>query len=429
MRKLLLLSLIVLVSLTSIKSLGGLEDTLRLLNRENLQKIAIKCEEYDRKKLGKEGLIGGLHDYINSLNEQDIMKIIFDYTKVYPELNSLDKLKEIAEIEDEPEPTDYDSYLKSLSREELVNLALKTELYSRKGKQILGGLHDYIEKLDDSDIITIIKNINKSVQGEDLSTIEKAKEIVKEDEITMEKLKENLTQKSKDELVHIALVLDAYDNERSLVHKLGGLHDYAHLLSESELVDAIMTLASKRKEVLKENFIKDLLKNKSDSRLVGASYGGLEDYLWRMSESEIRQMAIAAESYDRKKRGVVVLGGLEDYADSLSKEELYGIITKYVKSYPELRTPGVLEELSNLPQGGYSNLLGSYDIEKLRSICLSIEKYDRTKRQAFLIGGLHDYIMKLTTEDLVNYIRKMSLKYPELRNKEKLEEILANYKN
>ena len=83
----------------------------RFQNRDNLIKMAIACEKFDLKKRNVEQTLGGLHDYIWRLEDPDIIKIIFDYAAQYSELNSLAKLKELAEIVEPKEAVNVNDYL------------------------------------------------------------------------------------------------------------------------------------------------------------------------------------------------------------------------------------------------------------------------------------------------------------------------------
>lgn len=115
-------------------ALGGLEDVLRFQNRDNLIKMAIACEKFDLKKRNVEQTLGGLHDYIWRLEDPDIIKIIFDYAAQYSELNSLAKLKELAEIVEPKEAVNVNDYLNNLPRIYLIETALACESFIRNKK-------------------------------------------------------------------------------------------------------------------------------------------------------------------------------------------------------------------------------------------------------------------------------------------------------
>lgn len=400
--------------------LGGLEDTLRLLKRSDLEKVAEYCESYDRKQRKLDHIMGGIHDYIEALNNIDLMKIIFGYAKVYTELNDIAFLKKEANVKDDQDYAELDLWLGTLPRKDLIEIALKAEDFSKQGKKTLGGLHDFIFTLDDQDISNIILNFTKN--HAELNNKDKLKSFLATTKLTTDQLKTKLKAYEQKSLLHLAYILDSYNQERSMVKRLGGLHDYAHTLNKEQLEKACLTLISRWEELQKEGFLDELLTN-SGSRLGGARFGGIEDYLFRMDIQDLKKLALASEDYDRKKRDIVLLGGLHDYIDSLDASDIVNLISDYIKQYPELRNPGTLEELAKIPKGGFAFLVNQLSAEDLKNTCLALEKYDRKARGIHLLGGLHDYIDTLTTEDLTSYIRKMVDVYPLFRDAEELKKL------
>lgn len=410
--------------------IGGLEDVLRLQNRESLIKMAIACEKYDLKKRSIGESLGGLHDYIWRLQDPDIIKIVFDYAAQYSELNSLTKLKELAQIVEPPQPTTVDVYLTNLPRMNLIETALACESFIREKKQskLLGGLHDYIDSLDNKEIVKIV---NSFITENPELTMDKLKELTKKKVLSQDEFEAYLDGLVKDEkdltnLVQAALSVDSYDLEHSMYKRMGGLHDFAHLLTKKQLVDATVAIAKRWPELYEEGKLSQIM-GRQKVRLQGATFGGIEDYLFKMNLEDLKNMALAGESYDRTQRKVILLGGLHDYIDSLSKDQVYEIIMNYVRQYPELRRSGFLESLAGIPDKGFESLLQNYDLPKLKKTALSLEAYDRDVRKIRLMGGLHDYIDTLTAENLIEYIRRKGEAYPEIRNEEKLNSIVSKY--
>lgn len=410
--------------------IGGLEDVLRLQSRKNLMDMAYACEKYDLEKRNIGPLLGGLVDYLWRLQDPDIIKIIFDYAAQYPELNNLSKLKELAKIGEPVEATTTDDYLTNLPRINLIETALSCETYIREKKKIvlLGGLHDYVDTLENKEIITIIKSFIKENPELDLTKLKSftIKKVLTQQEL--EAYLNGLVKNPKDLtlLVQAALSVDSYDLEHSMYKRLGGLHDYAHLLTQKQLVDATVAIAKRWPELYTEGKLSEIM-SRQKVRLQGATFGGVEDYLFKMSLEDLKKIALAGESYDRTQRKVILLGGLHDYIDSLSKDQVYEIIMNYVRQYPELRRSGFLESLAGIPNKGFESFLASYNIGQLQKTALALESYDRDVRQIRLMGGLHDYIDTLTEENLIEYIRRKGDAYPEIRNEERLRAIVDKY--
>ena len=415
---------------SNVPVIGGLEDVLRYQTRENLIKIAEACEKFDLKKRNIGDNLGGLNDYIWRLQDPDIIQIIFDYAAQYSELNDLTKLKELAEIKEPAQPTSVGDYLNSLARINLIETALACEAYIKDKQKVLtlGGLHDYVDSLDNSQIVTII---NSFIKENSELTIDKLKELTKKKTLSQEQFEAFLNGLVTDptdltKLVQAALSVDSYDLEHSMYKRMGGLHDFAHLLTQKQLVDATVAIAKRWTELFEEGKLTQIMGRQKVS-LQGATFGGIEDYLFKMNLEDLKDIALAGESYDRTQRKVILLGGLDDYIDSLSKDQVYEIIINYVRQYPELRKPGYLETLAGIPNKGFESLLQNYDITKLKKTALALEAYDRDVRKIRLMGGLHDYIETLTVENLIEYIRRKGEAYPEIRNEEKLNTIVSKY--
>lgn len=411
---------------------GGLEDVLRFENRGNLMEIAYACERYDLDKRGDQHIHGSLEDILYKLQDSEIIEIILDYASQYSELNDLAKLKEIAKIKEEPKPTNMQEYLVSLPRIHLIEVALSCESFIRKkkGVKLLGGLHDYIDSLENKEIITIIKSFVSENPELDITKLEG---FIKKNELSKEQLEAYLNGLVKDpkdltQLVQTALSVDSYDIEHSKYKRLGGLHDYAHTLTQKQLVDAIIAITGRWPELKQEGKLAQI-SDRQKSRLQGATFGGVEDYLFKLNLEDLKSIALAGESYDRTQRKVILLGGLHDYIDSLSKDQVYEIIMNYVRQYPELRKPGYLESLAGIPDKGFESFLKNYDINKLKKTALALESYDRDIRKIRLMGGLHDYIDTLTVENLIEYIRRKGEAYPEIRDEAKLTKIVDKYPN
>jgi len=158
---------------------GGLHDYLQAMDKEKLIEISYAIENYLRD--GKQ-LIGGIHDFINSYDEHKLRQHILEQIKEHSELNNIEKIENLLGQKDENKlaeqgfdlTNDVEKHLYTLNHEELSQLAMKLETYHKKEsnqEHFLGGIHDYIFKLDDEEIRDYIRKEIK--EHEDLNNVDK----------------------------------------------------------------------------------------------------------------------------------------------------------------------------------------------------------------------------------------------------------------
>lgn len=393
--------------------------------RENLTKIALACEKFIRDKQ-KLQLLGGLHDYIDSLDDQKIRSIILDFTIKDSELANINKLEEISKIEKEVKPDTFgEAYLNTFNREKIEAMALECEKYSRKKKgqeNLLGGLHDYIRLITKDRIVQII--IKYAEEFPELKEKNKLEEMISSKELTIDQLKERLYKLPETKLAHMAVAADEYDRRNSQFKRLGGLKDYIWTLDKPDIINAILRLSQKWVELRKEGKLENLEKEGENNVHI---IGGFADYIFDLDDYDLKKSALACEKYDRDQRNIILLGGLHDYIDRLSTNEIIKLINEYLTKYPKLQVPGFLENLSGIYKGGYNNYLNEQDEKTLRKYCIAIEHYDAEKRGSTIFGGISDYVNQLKKEDLIKYIKNKSEYYPYLRGIGKLEKIAQKY--
>jgi hypothetical protein len=233
---------------------------LNTLNQDTLISYALAAEAYDRKQTNT-FLLGGLHDYIYSLPKQKVVDILEDFTKKYPELNKkqLDQL--IENVERGSTKVTLKDYLLELDTQTLISYALAAEAYDRTETNtfLLGGLHDYINNLNKSDIVNIL-----------LDYANKYPELTKskfEQLISQRRSVSNLRKTEKNERLEyeLSLVTDRKELEayalgmakfdikqRGIVDDtLEGIEDYIALSSDKNLRNYIMRIGETHKISLK----------------------------------------------------------------------------------------------------------------------------------------------------------------------------------
>lgn len=299
----------------------GLHDFINSGDRETLIKWALTAEAHTHRTLEKKP-IGGLHDYITSLSSEEIGKYITIAAKRMPDLNSKEKMDQLA--------VQYgitDDAVKELAKQHLV--------------------------MKDAEHIYYGENTGNDQWHADLHS---------------ESIQECLVNGDRKTLVKWALVAEAVLNAHEPNGKiLGGLHDYIESLSNEQLAKYISVASRSHPELNnKENMEKlaetyeishehhsdenkneELKKNENENKSFNTRLDSLFGELMEEDRKNLIGWAFAAEKYDREKHGFHQLeGGLEDYAWKLDKDKLVDYITDKARTYPELRDKNYLEFLS-----------------------------------------------------------------------------------
>jgi len=188
------------------------------------------------------------------------------------------------------------------------------------------------------------------------------------------------------------------------------------------------------------------------------------DYIWfhlnqikqslkEKSLEELKTTALKMEEYERKKTGPL-MGGLHDYIDTLTKEDLTDYILKKVFNNQELLEIETFNTVSKETSTESNNVmllaekaeepkkfdadyiwfhltqikqvLKEKSIEELKTIALNVEEFER-KKTGPLMGGLHDYINTLTKEDLTDYIVKGCFNNKELLDMEVFNTVASGH--
>lgn len=167
----------------------GLHDHIYRQHRNTLIKWALTCELFDRKAKNRDLIIGGLNDYIDAYTDKQIADYILNIVDIYPELNSKEKLEDLAveyeikyydknnadpnnednrniiegSVKNEEEEGGLVDFIWRLPRETLYKYALSVERYDHEmqGMIIKGGIIDIIDDLNTNEICNFIQSIVK----------------------------------------------------------------------------------------------------------------------------------------------------------------------------------------------------------------------------------------------------------------------------
>jgi len=248
-------------------------------------------------------------------------------------------------------------------------------------------------------------------------------------------------------LINWALAAEAYVREQRNLHLMGGLDDYIHSLTNQEIAQKILDFADQYKELDSETMLQSLV-IKYGTNLIKANapslflapVGGLHDYIFRESRETLINWALAAETYVREKTNKHLMGGLDDYIDSLTNQEIAQKVLEYAAKYQELNSADKLNAfvaqygISHEPRtasflnfGGLHDFIFREDRPTLINWALAAEKYVRTKENLHLMGGLEDYIRSVSNQEIAQKILDWAAQYPELDSSAKLESLVTEY--
>jgi len=177
--------------------------------------------------------------------------------------------------------------------------------------------------------------------------------------------------------------------------------------------------------------------------------------LHKKSLGELRNFALSLESY--RTNGEMVFGGLHDYIEQYNEQSLIKYIISVCIEKRELldeqKFNSVISDFSpsfknntNIEKTFISESLNSIKSEepensesifedivliqsrdRLIKWALTAEYHDNLKKQASLVGSLHDYVETLSDKEISDFILRIVDVYPELGSKLTLERLEEEY--
>jgi len=401
-------------------------------SKEDLIKMALVYEDYRLAKLPKEIMtLRGLRDFIYKVDEDFCRKIVADQLAYYKQF-TLTELMQKAGVHESNKFSSFFEYLSKLSQDEnteyLRKLALAADNYKKfkTGTQkLIGGLHDYVYRLNNSQIIRIIKKyIDEYPELAEHGLIHN---LVGKTLRTAEEVKAELKEEDEYSLARLVILCEEYERNKTGIQLIGGFHDFAFTLPKEKLLKIIGTFVSNNPELSPEHSLLDMAKNEI------SRYRSSTDKIrpWGMYYiSELRRIAEAAEDWANKKLEKDVFGGLHDYIWRLSKEEITKILNDFISIFPELAGPEVIESLVKNPpitKGGFKTVLEHNDLSLLQKWAMAAERYDFENSDGSRRLSLQDYIQTLSKEDLIKYIVGVSDRWVKLLNEKTLNDLVGKY--
>jgi len=184
------------------------------------------------------------------------------------------------------------------------------------------------------------------------------------------------------------------------------------------------------------------------SPIIGGD-GGLHDYVFRLPRETLIKWALTTEAYHRDVNHQHLLGGLDDYINTLANDKIADYIMKEVKEHPEIAFKAKLEGLSQkynidvntvhndedgkmeanpgFPDKGLLDILQTTQRGLFNNWALALEKYHREVNNLHLMGGLHDYIHTLTDDQVRDYIKKELKEHPDVAFTTSLNGLVSKY--
>jgi HD superfamily phosphohydrolase YqeK len=235
---------------------GGLHDYIYRTPRETLIIWALTSERYEQGDKSAP-MAGGLHDRIRLMSDMEIADYILDHARKFPELDSAEKLNELAikykfVDADDTKLTELNNYLQTQTREKLLRFALAIEEYHRKVNNILfilTGFEKYARYLENDKLIEYI--LREVKEHRELDDPKKLEGLLQENVTVLLSggLHDYIFRQPRSTLAKWALTTEKYHRKVNNLHLMGGLHDYIGSLNEKQLIDYILKETREHPEI------------------------------------------------------------------------------------------------------------------------------------------------------------------------------------
>lgn len=133
---------------------------------------------------------------------------------------------------------------------------------------------------------------------------------------------------------------------------LGGLHDYVFRISDDQIRNYIFKELYEHPEICEKSKVVALVIKSGQQIEQATKYDrdfvmgdGVHDYLRTFDRPNLAKLAIALENYHMKQKDEFRFGGLHDYIDHISEEDLRDYITKEINEHLEINNTQALKKL------------------------------------------------------------------------------------
>jgi hypothetical protein len=294
----------------------------------------------------------------NALDNKELLNLTTFTTVVNPNSNTMIG-------GDDVDKTAYEvmamrKYLNQSDLSALKNECMVVESYVNKkeNKTLLigGGLHDKLRYMDKEACINYI--LLNALSNKELLNLTTFTTIVNTnttsmaggddvDKTAMEiiAMRQFLNQSDLSALKNECVAVENYVNKKTNKTLLigGGIHDKLRGMTKEDCITYILQNAFYNRELLNLTTFTNIVSTNSTLSFI-ARDGGLDDYLYREPRETLTQWALTAEKFDRN--GQFLMGGLEDYINGMSNQEIADYIMKMAKKHTELDSAAKLSKMA-----------------------------------------------------------------------------------
>ena len=438
------------------------ELTLKLNSKsiEELKSNALSIENYVSK-----GQSSQLKDNINILNKEFLLKYIIDICVENTELLEAEKYEAVVNnsyktelfLEEPNKVGGLHDYIYRKDLETLKRWAFTCEAHDRhvSQSQLIGGLHDKIERMSKEEIIIYVLDMSDKYpglnSGLELDRLSDFYDISPKLLGKIGGIHDFIFRLPRETLIQWALTAEAHDRKIKNVTLYGGLEDMIQGMKDSQIAEYVLDKTVTYPELNSSETLNRLSLAYGISqpeKLKNGKFGGLHDYIFRENRNTLIKWALTCEFHDKKEKNLQLLGGLHDYIDTMKNQEIADYILRMADSYPTLNSSEQLENLSNSYgikfdnqksltfltlednseiEGGLNDYIWRESRETLIKWAFASELYDRELKQSKIRGGIHDYIHSFTNEQIIEYVLKQAEEHKELNESGFLNGLTEKY--
>jgi hypothetical protein len=349
-----------------VRNLGGIHDVLFRLNRTDLERWSLRAEDYHNQINNLTMIRGGLEDKLMYMTNKDIINYILKEVKEHPAIDKISFFEK--KMKTNVKFGGLHDIVFRLERKELEKWALIAESFHSKalGGQgiILGGLHDKLFYMSNGEIAKYILDMAKEHPELNNATFYRQNTERVENRQIGGGLHDIIPTLNRTELINWAFTLERYHKKiNNSTGTMGGLHDYIRLMNDTDIATYIVAELREHPEVNNRNIFFGLLNERKNGEkrfevkkslkflsvneekpLIG---GGLHDHLRGSDRETLKKYALSIEKYEREELGMKFLGGIHDYIDTVSDNELRVFIMRKAKRYPTLNSVSMIKEISS----------------------------------------------------------------------------------
>jgi hypothetical protein len=262
----------------------------------------------------------------------------------------------------------------------------------------------------------ITKEVNEHPEINDILQLDK----IVNDYKRIQEVKTYIASLFRDDLIKLSFSCEKeHKKEHGMEHSLGGLHDYIWQMTDDQIREYVMKESQEHENI---NSVEKL------NLLLGRDSTGIKAYLANLLRDDLVSLAFKCEEQHKKSHGnVQSIGGLHDFIWSLSDDQISDYIMKESKEHEELNSAEKLNLLltkksddkkeENLKEKSIEGMIENMSKPQLmRIIPMTLKKIDP---EIFNAKLNYNY---MTQENLRNFVKFLILDF-KVNKDELLKEI------